>query len=224
MIRYIGLTAPHLLLLAAPLAASSPLKSVGLLVATKCLPIAVLAQETYAKNKTLAVGLGLSMVGDLFLGLGHEHYFMHGLVSFLAAHVAYIKGAQEYKPPLAPWTLAGIGATAAAIFGGVILPDVPGDLKVPVVVYLSALVGMAWRFGARYQQTRALVGNKERSMVPKSVLVQHEKAKWGAAGSILFLVSDGLLAYNKFVAPIPGDNLLIMVTYYGAQIAIAKSA
>lgn len=42
-------------------------------------------------------------------------------------------------------------------------------------------------------------------------------------GGILFALSDFILGFNKFVSPTPYANMLIMVTYYAAQLGIALS-
>ena len=36
-------------------------------------------------------------------------------------------------------------------------------------------------------------------------------------GAVLFLVSDMVLAWNRFVEPLPGSGILILVPYYLAQ-------
>ncbi|MGM9785399.1 MAG: lysoplasmalogenase [Candidatus Cryptobacteroides sp.] len=41
-----------------------------------------------------------------------------------------------------------------------------------------------------------------------------------AAGALLFVFSDMILAWNKFVSPIEWQKYLIMVPYYGAQMLI----
>jgi len=41
-------------------------------------------------------------------------------------------------------------------------------------------------------------------------------------GAIFFMLSDTLLAMNKFVAPIENERVLIMSTYIIAQFLIAK--
>ena len=43
-------------------------------------------------------------------------------------------------------------------------------------------------------------------------------------GAALFMVSDTLLALDRFVTPIPGGKQLVMLSYYGAQAGIAFSA
>lgn len=45
-----------------------------------------------------------------------------------------------------------------------------------------------------------------------------------AAGGVLFLVSDALLGYALFGGPLPGRQVLVMSTYYVAQLGLALSA
>ncbi|KAJ3029790.1 UNVERIFIED_CONTAM: hypothetical protein HDU68_011111 [Siphonaria sp. JEL0065] len=222
-LHHVGLTVPYFALLLAPIAADSPFKSVAVLAFAKCFPIAVLAKDTYPKNQTIAIGLGLSMIGDLFLALSHKHYFIHGLGSFLVAHITYIKAIQQTQPPFAPLSLLGLGSFGALVTSTILLPHVPRALKIPVVFYAATLVGMAWRSVARFTQTReaAATAKKTNSIAPNS---DYTCAKWGLAGAILFVASDFLLGYNKFVEPLPQGQVWIMITYYAAQIAIAKSA
>ena len=41
-------------------------------------------------------------------------------------------------------------------------------------------------------------------------------------GSILFVISDSLMALDKFLIPIPNDRLFVMSTYIAAQFLIMK--
>lgn len=45
-----------------------------------------------------------------------------------------------------------------------------------------------------------------------------------ACGAILFVISDIVLAVNKFCWPVVGERYIIMVTYYAAQLCISLSA
>jgi alkylglycerol monooxygenase len=45
-----------------------------------------------------------------------------------------------------------------------------------------------------------------------------------AAGAALFMVSDSLLATNRFALPLPLAQLWVLATYYAAQILIARHA
>jgi uncharacterized membrane protein YhhN len=43
-----------------------------------------------------------------------------------------------------------------------------------------------------------------------------------SAGAILFALSDGMIAVNKFAFEIPGQQILIMSTYITAQYLIVQ--
>ncbi len=45
-----------------------------------------------------------------------------------------------------------------------------------------------------------------------------------AAGAALFLISDMILSWNKFVSPVSYSNILIMTTYYSGQLLIWLTA
>jgi uncharacterized membrane protein YhhN len=44
-----------------------------------------------------------------------------------------------------------------------------------------------------------------------------------AVGAVLFLVSDTLLAWNRFIGPVPRGSLPVHVTYHLAQILLVLS-
>jgi uncharacterized membrane protein YhhN len=48
-------------------------------------------------------------------------------------------------------------------------------------------------------------------------------ARWAALGGVLFMASDTLLAINKFATPLPLSALLILATYWLAQVCIGNS-
>jgi uncharacterized membrane protein YhhN len=41
-------------------------------------------------------------------------------------------------------------------------------------------------------------------------------------GAILFMISDSLIAINKFLEPLPQSGFWIMTTYIGAQFLIVR--
>lgn len=47
-------------------------------------------------------------------------------------------------------------------------------------------------------------------------LVRHSRVY--AAAAVCFVFSDAVIAWNAFVAPVPGERYLIMVPYYSAQL------
>jgi uncharacterized membrane protein YhhN len=77
------------------------------------------------------------------------------------------------------------------------------DMKIPVLFYMTAITTMGVMAGLRINHTSASSWKK--------VL----------GGAILFLMSDSIIALNKFVHPFEYSNLAIMSTYYVAQYFIA---
>ncbi|KAJ3118215.1 hypothetical protein HDU96_003255 [Phlyctochytrium bullatum] len=186
-------------------------------VVTKCYPIVVLARAANKKNQgslyahRMSTGLALSALGDLFLALPGDTFFGPGLGSFLLAHLFYISAYESRTPSRRPILGAAVFVVAGTLARRVLLPHVkPEALKPAVVVYIAALAGMLWRATARWMDVRGKG-------------VEGRKAAVGAAGALAFVVSDFCLAYNKFVAPLPASQMIVMSTYYAAQFGIAAS-
>lgn len=148
----------------------------------------------------VAAGM-LSLTGDVFLMLPADR-FVAGLASFLAAHVAYIVGLRVGGG--SGLALAG-AAVAVALVAGVLARPIlravragqPG-LAAPVAAYMvviSAMVAAALASGV--------------------VLA--------AAGAVLFLASDTLIAWERFVAPRRWHRLAIIVTYHLGQAGLVLS-
>ena len=43
-----------------------------------------------------------------------------------------------------------------------------------------------------------------------------------SSGAILFVISDGVIAVNKFAFEVPGERILVMSTYIAAQYLIIR--
>lgn len=174
------------------------------------------AVSSTEKNSILNFGLLallFSWIGDVVLMFQErgELYFMLGLGSFLVAHLIYIytyKKAwwEKEENGLLPTqrvryvfilVLAGCGLVY------VLLPKL-GDLMVPVIIYASVIVAMAIfalnRFGYTSQASFGLV----------------------FFGAILFMMSDSILAVNKFMEPLSMAGFWIMFTYILAQFTIVR--
>jgi len=152
----------------------------------------------------IVVGLGCSMVGDFLLMLPHD-LFLPGLLAFLAAHVCYLVAfTAECRLPARLGPFLGWGA-----FGGVILvvlwPKVPAGLHAPVTIYTTVILLMVAQ-----AQGRAL------KLWTASALVL-------AIGATLFVLSDTLLALNRFGYPLPASRVLVLTPYFAAQWLIAVS-
>lgn len=160
------------------------------------------AQETY--QRLIGAGLLLSLLGDVFLMLQRER-FLAGLVSFLLAHLLYIAAfLQDMSPGAGPLWLWGAFLLYAA--GGLytLLPRV-GDLKLPITVYTLALNVMAILACSRL------------------LVFETQAATYAAIGAVLFLLSDSILSWNKFVKPFALAELLLLSTYFAGQTLIALS-
>ena len=148
-------------------------------------------------------GLGCSLVGDVFLMLPDKR-FAAGLASFLVAHVCYVAAFAGAAPAPAGTLLL---AAAAAVGVAVAVPLWPhlGRFRVPVAVYVVALVALLWQAGGWAASTGAV------------------NARLAAAGAVLFTASDAVLAHNRFRRPFRAAQAVILSTYFVAQGLIAAS-
>ncbi len=152
-----------------------------------------------------------SFLGDSLLMYDHlsEVYFMAGLGAFLVAQLCYIIAYRQHRDEkrgseitnvqrvrLAfPVVLAGTGL----VF--VLYPKL-GELLIPVMLYALVLILMVLSALGRLGRT---IG----------------QSFWMVfAGAVSFMVSDSLLAINKFLQPVGGDGIWIMLTYITAQLLI----
>jgi uncharacterized membrane protein YhhN len=145
----------------------------------------------------LSLALALSALGDLFLALkDQQRYFLYGLGTFLAAHVAYLAAFLPHAQMPEGAALIAVLATlaAASAFLAVLLPRL-GKLRLPVVAYFIVIMAMA---AAAWS-------------IPN--------ASWMlGAGAVIFAVSDSLIAQRKFLQAFPGHHLAVWTTYVGAQV------
>ncbi len=175
------------------------------LTTTLLLLLASLAPGGQAPAYRLAIVIGLacSLIGDILLMLPRDR-FVAGLASFLLAHLAYILAFSTGVPALSGPVLALPLLAAAAVLLRLLWPGL-GKLRVPVLLYTLTILVMVWRAWARDQA------------LPSS------SAVLAAAGATLFMISDALLALNRFYRPFRLAQATIMTTYVGAQTLIALS-
>ncbi len=168
-----------------------------------------LAFTNWTKSKLpfafwICIGLIFSLLGDILL-IRPDHLFVAGLAAFLLAHLAYLTAfTRDAKFP-ANWLLwlAFLAVAATNFFG--LRPTLPAGLALPVAVYAVALSTMTAQATGR------------------AFLLRTSSAKLAAAGALFFLISDTLLAWNRFHHPIPQASLLILAPYYAAQLLFAVS-
>jgi len=159
-------------------------------------------------RRWITIGMAFSLVGDIFLMLPVDA-FVAGLVAFLFGHLCFIRAFLS-DTRFAARPLAILGCLA---YGGLNLwalwPTLPDALHLPVVVYVVVLAAMGGQSVARAwtHGDDALAG----------------AAQWAAGGALLFMLSDTLLAWNRFRFAIPLSALWVLATYYAALWCLARS-
>ena len=148
--------------------------------------------------------LVLSLIGDIALLFDSVNamYFIVGLASFLVAHVMYmllfLKQRDHNKKPLLFVILMLLYASILFY----LLKDGLGDLLIPVIIYMLVILGMS---------TTAFLRIKDNNI---------KSYYWVFIGSILFMISDSILALDKFHQPLTLSSIGIMLTYALAQYCI----
>jgi uncharacterized membrane protein YhhN len=151
----------------------------------------------------ILVGLGLSLIGDVFL-IFDKTMFVPGLIVFLLAHFCYI--AAFYQLPVMPNAIyAAVPFVLFFAFFMRILWRGLGPMKIPVFIYALAICMMG-----RFALNRYLN-------------LQTMESALAFAGALIFIVSDSLLAFDKFNKPIAKKDIYILGTYFLAQWLIALS-
>lgn len=143
-------------------------------------------------------GLIFSTVGDATL-----RWFVVGLSAFLIGHLFYIAAFRRVIIFSVSKLLSLIILVPFALWMGKHLvsslnQDGEKALVLPVLAYIIVIMLM-WFLAILTSNAFAIIG------------------------SILFVISDSILAWNMFVSPIEQAGILIMLTYYGAQLFIASS-
>jgi len=147
-------------------------------------------------------GLCISLLGDVFLMLPAK-YFRPGLLAFLAAQVLYILAFGRGLKSLAISQLLIILAYAGSIF--LFLYRSLGKYRWPVLGYIMAISGMAWLAVSRH------LGLLDRSSLLAMI------------GAFFFLFSDSVNAVNRFKKPFWLAQILILGSYFAAQLLFALS-
>lgn len=185
---------PHWLIYSAKPATTSLILVIAL---TAAQPVSAFYQSM------IVVGLLFSLAGDIFLMLPRDR-FVAGLVSFLIAHLCYIGAfASVLTWPFLSWRGLPIVVFAVGIYT-LLAPNL-NKLRLPVLVYMAAISLMAW--------------------LAITLFVQREETwtLWAAIGAVLFVISDSVLALNRFRKPFWSAQLIVLGAYYAAQWLIALS-
>ena len=150
--------------------------------------------------------LFFSFWGDTFL-LFKDEFFLLGLVSFLIAHFLYIKISSGYLKKVGSLKIITISIPFILAFGSVVflIKDNLAEMLIPVIIYGIVIS----TFGV-------------------ITLLNYIKDKntanlWLFLGALIFIVSDSLLAINKFYEAKEFFGICVMLTYIVAQYLICKA-
>ncbi len=161
-------------------------------------------------RRWILAGIACSLLGDVLLMLPQD-LFVPGLVAFLFGHACFIAGflGDSRFGVRSWWLLVSLAYGALNLY--LLWDSIGAALRIPVVVYVLVLAGMGGQALGRAR-----------------MFAQHDDARAGSArraavGALLFMLSDTLLAWNRFHAAIPLSSLWVLSTYYLALWWIARS-
>ena len=141
----------------------------------------------------MMLAMGFSALGD-YMGICHNFWGQMGF--FALAHifflVFFILAYRKEKSVVGIKWKSAIVVLYGIIVGWCIIPHVQGALQIGVSVYLLLILSMC-------------------------IFAWLQKNPYYAIGAWLFVFSDTILAWNKFVSPIESASYLIMVPYYLGQ-------
>lgn len=176
------------------------------------MPLLFLYVKSYIKNHNiLALGILFAWFGDLFLMVAGNEFllFLLGLVSFLVMQIMYIilyLSASDRTVALSKGTfLSYLPFVALGIyFYYLMYPSLDFILTFAVGIYAAALVSMNIAAQSRRNRTRSI----SYSLV--------------SLGALLFMISDMIIGYSKFVSSFSYSGFLIMITYFIGQFLIME--
>ncbi len=165
-------------------------------------------------DRTILFALAFSCLGDILLLFVEQQsqgmlFFAAGLGSFLLAHLAYIYSFWIFPPskkiqvslPIILFFLILAASLLAFLWSGI-----PPDLKIRVSIYALTICSMGiMSFGMRKK-------------------VSSEAGLYLIAGALCFILSDSLIAINKFHPTLElwQPRVSIMLTYLLAQWLIVR--
>lgn len=159
-------------------------------------------------RRAILAGIACSLTGDVLLMLPDSLLasgFLLGLLAFLCAHVCFLRALVSDCRFAGKVPVFVFIAVLGAVNLWVLWPGLPATMRLPVIVYVSLLLSMTAQ------------------AVSRGMTLRTSDSRLALAGGLSFMVSDCLLAYNRFYAPIPHSPVLVLGSYYLALWLIACS-
>ncbi|MEJ7588126.1 MAG: lysoplasmalogenase [Ferruginibacter sp.] len=158
----------------------------------------------------ILTGLIFSWVGDTCLLLEPRNaiFFIAGLAGFFITHVSYILYFLSINPGEPSFLQRQPIFIVIVLFYGTglvwFLFPFLGQMKLPVILYASAICSMLL------------------CSIHILTKVQQPSNHLFISGAVLFVLSDSILAVNKFYEPLPFAGIWIMISYCAAQYFIVS--
>ncbi|XP_052770187.1 lysoplasmalogenase-like protein TMEM86A [Mya arenaria] len=154
------------------------------------------------RQRNFLFGLAASAVGDICLVWRHT-MFIPGLLAFAVGHMFYLHGLKDMgkiSRTKEVFVLLGLDVYLflQPLFNSYVM-------SVLVGLYCVLIFTMAWRAMAWHETD----GSKASLM--------------GCLGALLFIMSDFLIAIDKWFITLPFRGSMIMSTYFGAQLLLSLS-
>lgn len=161
-----------------------------------CLAFLVLQANSGHRRLLIFLGLLFSAGGDIALDLDRKEYFVIGLSLFLVAHLLYSSSFYMSRQFKKAYFVRVVFVLVCMVIMLILLIPNLDKMVIPVLCYIAAIFSMC-------------------------MLAALQPGWMIFLGAMVFMLSDSMIAINKFISPIPAANYWILVTYYIGQYFIA---
>lgn len=168
--------------------------------------------SAFQMNYLFLAAITCAWMGDIFLMMAQpckrNHYFKLGLLAFLTGNILYMVVFAKYFPCLTSMPAWGWGFISIYIAAGIVacrlLVPYAGRMMPAVIVYIVVIV---------------LTGSS--TLIPLGC-VHPIGAVTAMAGVFLFMLSDGINAYHRFIGEVPMEWMMVMGPYLLGQFLIVQ--
>jgi len=161
--------------------------------AIPAISLAVLAfmAVSSSQGKLLFSALIFCAAADIALEIAGGQYFIAGLGLFLIAHILFIiTFSRDFKLQKSKIPVIVLLVVYSAMMTFLLTPSLK-EMAIPVYVYVTAL-----------------------TLVGIFAALRAAKNDFTLYGAIAFIISDSVLAINKFVMPVVAADYVVLITYY----------
>ena len=142
----------------------------------------------------IPAALLFSAIGDYE---GSLHNFILQILFFAIAHIFYIVDfLPRRKMSKVNKALAVLPFVYAVVFLGILTPKMGNVVEIIAVVIYAAIIA---------------------TMGASALMLDIKRKWWYVVAAILFIFSDSVIVFNKYIEPVDNASLWIMTTYYAAQ-------